>query len=435
MRVFAPRARRVLRGNEVDARDGAGSIQGIVEEGIAKWRAAKHQANPFGHITSADESDMRRRITEYERARRGLPLNAGRALQETIEWNLFTYLDAQQSQVTEPPWKVRGLVVEGGATQVSAHPHGMKSLSWLNAVLEAVTSHKVWRHFDASKVERALFIESEDPRWLVEARIKGIAQGLGLANNEQVPGFVCACPGPFDLVKEEQSLRELFSKHRPDFVVLSTLQNVLGGRDWASQKEMQDVNALIVRLSRVVPLVVLTHSPWNREQRRAAGTITQFANFAVTMHYEKVRPSRAHPAQDRKKRGEKGDHGRDERGACPVDPNDPRLTSELQDVNIEADAYADWRSRSEVIHVLMDSKVGTAGDFHLKLQTEGDTDDPSSVRGLMYGGEGRPKGGGKEAVLEALDNNPNASAEEIADCVGVSSRYVRKIKEAGKAKR
>jgi len=261
----------------------------------------------------------------------------------------------------------------------------MKSLSWLNAALEAVSLRTVWRHFDATKVERALYIESEDPEWLVAARIRGIANGLGLPPDEEVPGFHYVCPGPFDLVKEEDSLRCLFAKHQPDFAVLSTLQNMLAGRDWSSQKEMQDVNALIIRLSRICPLVVLTHSPWDSEKRRAAGTITQFANFAVTMHYKKS------------SRSDDGD----------------------------------------TIHVVVDSKLGAVvDDFHLNLVTEGGEDDASSVRGLVYGGEGHPKGAAKEAVLEALANDPDASADEIAKRAGVSDRYVRRIKgEGGRPKK
>ena len=52
-------------------------IQGIVEEGLAKWRAAKQKADPHGFITVADEFAMSRCITELERAKRGLPLQTG----------------------------------------------------------------------------------------------------------------------------------------------------------------------------------------------------------------------------------------------------------------------------------------------------------------------------------------------------------------------
>lgn len=330
--------------DRAQAQPGADQVAGIVEVDMAQWRAAKQKANSHGYVTVAEESEMRRCLTELERAKRGLPLDAGKQHSGDAYWDVRTYLDAQRNTVTEAPWKIKELVVEGSATQISAHPHGMKSLSWLNAALESVTTHKVWHHFDASKVERTLYIESEDPEWMVAARIRGIAKGLGLAPDKPVPGLHYVCPGPFDLVAEEENLRGLFAKHQPDFVVLSTLQNMLAGRDWLSQKDMQPVNALIVRLSRICPLVVLTHSPWDKKQRRAAGTITQFANFAITMHYDKVKC---------------GDGG-------------------------------------TAIHVVVDSKVGASiNGFHLKLLTEGDEDDPSSVRGLVYGGAGRPERPGK----------------------------------------
>ena len=46
-------------------------IQMVVNDGFAKWRAARQQANSHGHITVADEAEMRRRITELERAQKG----------------------------------------------------------------------------------------------------------------------------------------------------------------------------------------------------------------------------------------------------------------------------------------------------------------------------------------------------------------------------
>jgi AAA domain len=362
----------------------AGDITAIVETEIAPWLEAKRRANPHGFVTVVEEFEMRRCITELELSRRGLPLDACKHQPGNEHWDVHTYLDAQRNAITEAPWKIKGIVVEGSATQVSAHPHGMKSLSWLGAALEAVTTHRVWSHFDAGKVERVLYIESEDPEWMVAARIRGIAKGIGLPADKDVPGFHFVCPGPFDLVSEESTLLELFAKHRPDFTVLSTLQSVLGGRDWQNQKDMQAVNALIVRLSRICPLVVLTHSPWDKRRRRAAGTITQFANFAIAMHYERIKLSAGGVA----------------------------------------------------IHVLVDSKVGASIDgFHLKLLTEGDEDDPSSVRGLVYGGEGRPKGAGREAALEALAEDPEASAAEIAERVGVSERYVRKLSKDDRAKK
>jgi hypothetical protein len=141
---------------------------------------------------------------------------------------------------------------------------------------------------------------------------------------------------------------------------------------------MQPVMAAILRLTRqCCPIVLVTHSPWDRSQRRAAGTVTQTANFITTMHYEKM--------QNRK----------------------------------TGETFA---------HVLVDSKAGAVeGDFHLTLTTEGDKANPESVRGIAYGGVGWPRGIGKAAVLAAIEDDPEASPQEIAERSGFGERYVQKI--------
>ena len=53
-------------------------IQGSVETHFTELRAAGQQANPHGQLTVADEFEMRSCITVLERARRGLPLEAGK---------------------------------------------------------------------------------------------------------------------------------------------------------------------------------------------------------------------------------------------------------------------------------------------------------------------------------------------------------------------
>ena len=63
----------------------------------------------------------------------------------------------------KPPWVIENLLLAETATQVSAHPHSMKSLAWLAAAIEAPAKHTVWGHFDVSSVKSTLFIESEDP--------------------------------------------------------------------------------------------------------------------------------------------------------------------------------------------------------------------------------------------------------------------------------
>jgi AAA domain len=294
-------------------------------------------------------------------------------------WRVRNYQDAMKGSATKPPWVIEDLLLEQSATLVSAHPHAMKSLSWLQACLEAVTTNQVWKHFDAQNVKSALFIETEDPVWLVETRIRGIAKGLDLDPDRKLPGFRYVCPGPFDLLKEEEGLKGLIATCKPNFAVLSTLQSMLGGRDWNEQNEMQPVMASIIRLSRECPIVLLTHSPWDSKVRRAAGTITQTANFLTTMHYVK--------------------------GSSP-------------------------KNGKGSVHIQTDSKAGAVqGDFHLNLQTEGDQRNPSSVRGVYYGGVGWPKGTGKEAVLAAIETDPEAPAEEIARRTRVSARYVRRIRE------
>jgi hypothetical protein len=55
------------------------------------------------------------------------------------------------------------------------------------------------------------------------------------------------------------------------------------------------------------------------------------------------------------------------------------------------------------------------------------------VRRFVYEGAGWPKGLSKEAVLEAINEDPDASSKEIAARTGVSPRYVQQLKkELGK---
>lgn len=307
------------------------------------------------------------------------PNGQKQAWNENTRWEVRGFLDAMKSNNQKPPWIIEDLLLEESATLVSAHPHAMKSISWLQATLEAVARKTVWGHFAAPRVERSLFIETEDPPWLVEARIRGIAKGLELDPDLEVRGFRYVCPGPFMLAQTEKKLEELIAVHEPTFAVLSTLQSTLGERDWKEQKDMQPVMATIVRLSRLCPIVLLTHSPWDKKERRAAGSVTQTANFLTTIHYEKA---------------------------------------------------GNRKDGKTSVHVLTDSKVGTVqSDFHLDLRTSGNEHDPESVRGVYYGGTGWPKGSGKVAVIAANQDDPDASADEIARRAGVTSRYVRQIRK------
>jgi hypothetical protein len=329
----------------------------------------------------ADGSDSQRApIPGSPRSRLAAPQSLRVANVEQMSmppgWKIRDLGDALEGSAQKPPWIIEDLLLAETATQISAHPHSMKSLAWLAAAIESVATQTVWGHFDASAVNSSLFIESEDPQWMVEDRIRGIAAGLGLNSVEDAPGFHYLRAGPFDLVQFEPELGKIFEHYQPSFVVLSTLQSLLSGRDWNEQSQMQEVNAAIVRLASYSPIVLITHSPWDRRAKRAAGSITQAANFVTTAHFEKVRTKDS------------------------------------------ADTF---------VHVSVDSKVGSEQtDFTLKLETEGEGKE-KEVRRIVYQGTGWPKGGRKEAVLSAIEDAPDATPKEIAERVGVTPRYVQKI--------
>jgi AAA domain len=253
----------------------------------------------------------------------------------------------------------------------------MKSLSWLSACLEAVHKKKVWGQF-AANVDSVLFLETEDPAWMVESRVRGLAKGLGIGEKDEVPGFHYACVGPFDFLNnKENRIEELIQRHKPNFIVLSTLQNLLNGRDYNGQNDMQPIMAAMIKIAQSAPLVLITHSPWDRRQRRAAGTVAQTANFLTALHYEK---------------------------------KIARKTGKT------------------FVHVSVDSKAGALEtDFSLKLDIDGSPRDPGSVRKVAYIGKGWPKGTGKEAILAELENDPDASPQEIAERTGMGLRHVQKV--------
>ena len=307
------------------------------------------------------------------------------------EWQILGFRDAMKGINSRPPWVIEDLLLSQSATLVSAQPHAMKSLSLLSASLEAVVKRTVWNHFKAPDVDSVLYLETEDPPWMVEARIRGLAKGLGLSPKDVVPGFQYACVGPFDFLGEQRRISDLIQKYAPKFVVLSTLQNLLQGRDWNRQEDMQPIMAATIRLARQCPLFLVTHSPWDKRQKRAAGTVTQAANFLTALHYEK---------------------------------------------------RINHRSRETFVHVSVDSKAGAfETDFSLKLETSGDQRDPSSIRSLCYAGTGWPKGTGKEAILAEIEDDPDATPSEIAERTGQGLRYVQKImkenreREAARTKR
>lgn len=226
-----------------------------------------------------------------------------------------------------------------------------------------------------SASEPGLFIETEDPRWLVEMRIHGFATGLGLRQGDDLEkyGFYFACTGPFELKQCEGELLALINEVNPDWVVLSTLQGLLGGADWSQQKDMGPINAIMVKLQRRVPLVAITHSPRDTKARRSAGTITQDANYLTVMHFQK----------------------------------DPK---------------------NGVVSVIGDSKMGVELSFDLRLITEkvinqeGKASD--EVRRVVHESHKVTK---KELILDYRAENPNASTEEIADATDSSVQHVRKV--------
>lgn len=201
------------------------------------------------------------------------------------QWRIYSAAELMKRASERPLWAIEGILERRSGLLVSGLPHAMKSLAVLAALLEAVTTRKVWEKFPVpAAIKNVLFIETEDSDRLVGRRLKGLYRGLNLKG--QPPGFHAVCRGPFDLLNDgEQKLRQLIAETEADIVVLSTLQGLLNGVDWKEQKDMAPINAIFVRLARLTSLVVLTHSPWS--EKRAAGSVTQAANFASLMHLEK----------------------------------------------------------------------------------------------------------------------------------------------------
>jgi hypothetical protein len=206
----------------------------------------------------------------------------------------FTWLtlnDALKTKIEKPPHVIEDLVYDEGTTGVSAHPHVGKSASWLCATLEAAAGRNVWGHFQVDHAMRTGFIETEDPPWLVYQRIQHFAEGLKFTASELKllkENFRFMCPGPFNLIQFEDQLAGFLQKHKPRFAVLSTLQGLLEGRHFSDPKDMGPVNSLVVRLSRqLCPIVLITHSPWDKTIHRTAGTVVQEANYTISIHCER----------------------------------------------------------------------------------------------------------------------------------------------------
>jgi hypothetical protein len=185
----------------------------------------------------------------------------------------------------EPIWVIEDILAQNSGLLLSGLPHSTKSLLMLLAALQCVTTRMVWGKFRVpGRVRNVVFVETEDSQAVVKRRIRAFCKGLAI--EYPPPGFHLVTPGPFQLVEEgEQALCEIVAKTEADLLVLSTLQGLISGSDWKEQRDMAPINAVSVRLQRQCSLVLLTHSPWS--EKRAAGSVTQAANFASLMHFEK----------------------------------------------------------------------------------------------------------------------------------------------------
>lgn len=269
-----------------------------------------------------------------------------------------------------PPWVFHGLVSQGNGTLVSSQPHGMKSYTWLQASMEGALGKPIWGHFPVSRCHKTLYLETEDPGWMVEQRVTAIANGLGItADDARDAGcFTLGMLGPFDLVKAEREIRARLDKIQPDMCVLSTLQGLIVGRDWKEQKDMAAVNSLLVRISaQHCPAVVITHSPQDKKQKRAAGTITQAANYPTILHYDK----------------------------CTT----------------EQGTFA---------RVHLDSKMGTNDKFRIRLVNT----IPNKIRFVWS------RDTDKDALEHYLLEHPDESALEVAAQFDCTPRYVQKLRSS-----
>jgi hypothetical protein len=244
--------------------------------------------------------------------------------------------------------------------------------------MESVSTRKVWGHFPSPDVRRVLYIETEDPPMVVEQRVRELSKGLGISPEAPPDGFFLACTGPFDLAKCEGELNALIDRYQPDWIVLSTLQGLLVNRDWSSQKDMSEINAIIVRLSRRCPLVLVTHSTWDARNKRAAGSITQAANFLTTVHFEKTTTA-------------KGETRTKVKVDCKLGQEEPEFDLVLETAPVPGEQRTELR------------RVKYAGE-HVKSD--------------------------KELIKEYVAENPDATPTDVAREVGCTYEYARRTMKA-----
>src|SRR6185312_4665432 len=165
-----------------------------------------------------------------------------------------------------PMWAIENVLPRMGGLLISGLPHAMRSLVTMCALLESVSTKRVWGKFAVpGPIKNAVFIETEDSLNLVRRRLLGLCKGLGLKNPP--PGFHLVRPGPFNLIDEgEQKLRQIIEATHADVLALSTLQGLISGRDWKEQRDMGPINSIFVRLQQLCSLIVLTHSPWKAKR-------------------------------------------------------------------------------------------------------------------------------------------------------------------------
>src|SRR4051812_31935158 len=96
-------------------------------------------------------------------------------------WQIRTAKQIMDEPATKPAWIIRDLLLKDSGTLVSGHPHSCKSLNWLCAAIESVSTHKVWNFFESPTVRRVLYIETEDPRLVVESRVRQFVRGLKIS--------------------------------------------------------------------------------------------------------------------------------------------------------------------------------------------------------------------------------------------------------------
>jgi hypothetical protein len=289
------------------------------------------------------------------------------------EWRPRSLAEILSRDYVEPRWIIDGLLLEKSALLTSGQPHSGKSLNWLAAAIESVSTRIIWGKFASPNVQRVLYIETEDPDVVVEQRVRELAKGLAIDPKSPPEGFRLICTGPFEIVKMEAELNALIDLHKPDWVVISTLQGLLGDRDWKEQSEMSAVNATFVRLSRRCPLVVITHSTWDKKNKRAAGSITQAANFLTLVHFDKKIAA--------------------------------GVTKTV---------------------VCLDCKLGQNEQFDLILETaQVPGRDQPELRRVRYAGEHAPTQA--EEIRAYTKGHPNASPREVSQAVGCSYEHARKV--------